>query len=194
MLKPLTSLLFGLMAALAATTAQSGEYLANTNLFGGDYLRIADADMNAGLCEQRCEGDARCKSWTLVKDGSQGGVNVCYLKDVVPSRAASNCCDSGIKYVISDRPAAPIDPSRAPRQRSYQQGFDRPGNHLARIEDFHPSPEACESLCTSRTADCRAWVYVRPGVQQDGPVCYLKNAATRPVPNSCCATGLGVPQ
>lgn len=199
MLKSFTPLLFGLAAVFAANAVHAGEFLPNTNFGGNDIQRIPDVDMTTQRCDQLCEGNPRCKAWTMVKDGSQGGVNVCYLKDPVPARAASNCCDSGIKHQLAANPNArvPAGQTGAPGTRPaqpFQRGYDRPGNDYRHVEDFAAAPEACAQICNQERGNvCQAWVYVRP-TPQDGPHCYLKNRVTLPVPNACCDTGVGNPQ
>ena len=117
----------------------------------------------------------------------------------VPARAASNCCDSGIKHQLAANPNArvPEGHTGAPgtkRAPPFQRGQDRPGNDYRFVEDFPSAPEACAQICNQeRGNQCQAWVYVRP-TPTSGPRCYLKNRVTPPVPNACCDTGVGNPQ
>jgi hypothetical protein len=47
----------------------------------------------------------------------------------------------------------------------------------------------CQSACNEQRGKCRAWAYVREGVQGSEPICYLKDSAPAPVHDTCCISG-----
>jgi hypothetical protein len=51
-------------------------------------------------------------------------------------------------------------------------------------------PELCQDACLKEAGRCRAWTYVRPGVQGDKPVCYLKSGVPQTSANTCCISGV----
>lgn len=109
----------GALAALLAAPLAFGQVTLNADRAGGDIARFADPDINNMQCAARCDGNAHCQAWVLVKDGSQGGVNVCYLKSTVANATPNHCCDTGVKV------SRPNSLTKAPRleQRPLQGGL-----------------------------------------------------------------------
>jgi hypothetical protein len=71
-----------------------------------------------------------------------------------------------------------------------ENNTDRPGSDIDR--SAMDDPETCRLACVNNRKQgkgCRAWTWVRPGVQESRGVCYLKNPAPSPVPNTCCISG-----
>ena len=50
------------------------------------------------------------------------------------------------------------------------------------------TPELCEIDCKSN-GKCRAWTYVKAGVQGPQPRCYLKEVIPAAAANACCISG-----
>ena len=48
--------------------------------------------------------------------------------------------------------------------------------------------DMCETEC-KRDGNCRAWTFVRAGVQGPQPRCYLKDVIPAASPNTCCVSG-----
>lgn len=71
-----------------------------------------------------------------------------------------------------------------------EDNSDRPGSDYHRIELDGRKPKACQDACRADPQRCRAWTYVRPGVQVDKAVCYLKSAAPARASNICCVSGV----
>ena len=65
-------------------------------------------------------------------------------------------------------------------------GFDMPGSDYAHFAAT--SPFICRDSCGGDT-QCRAWSWVRPGVQGPSAQCWLKNQVPRMVKNDCCSSG-----
>lgn len=88
--------------------------------------------------------------------------------------------------------AQPANAAGTPTARApFQFDMDRPGNDLPNGRRIGlADPAACDFECRNSTKQCKAWVFVKPGVQGTESVCYLKSVVTPPVPNNCCATGV----
>jgi hypothetical protein len=68
-------------------------------------------------------------------------------------------------------------------------GIDRPGSDYFSYTMRAPRDSLCAWRCM-QDARCRAWTYVRPGVQGPRARCWLKNAVPAPVRNNCCVSGV----
>jgi len=69
-----------------------------------------------------------------------------------------------------------------------EDGTDRPGTDYSSTP-LGPDPADCQQMCFFGRATCRAWTYVRPGIQGPNAVCHLKRSAPAPVANDCCISG-----
>ncbi|MBE7453060.1 MAG: hypothetical protein HS111_30550 [Kofleriaceae bacterium] len=67
-------------------------------------------------------------------------------------------------------------------------GIDRPGSDYKDFDLASADAFLCLEACVAE-AECRAWTYVRPGVQSDKPRCWLKNDVPEQQPNTCCISG-----
>ncbi|HEY5606789.1 MAG TPA: PAN domain-containing protein, partial [Alphaproteobacteria bacterium] len=146
---------------------------------GSDIVGSNLATPNPTLCKNLCDGNANCKAWTFVKPGIQGPQARCYLKNPVPAQVANSCCISGVKL---PPPPAPIPPGATANQ-------DRPGSDFNNIALAVADPALCQNACNG-VAQCKAWTYVKPGVQGPNARCYLKNAVPAAVVNNCCVSGV----
>lgn len=70
----------------------------------------------------------------------------------------------------------------------FQPNVDRPGLDY-RSFDLSGGPTTCQSTCRGERG-CRAWTWVRAGVQGPSPRCWLKNSIPQAVRNSCCTSGI----
>jgi hypothetical protein len=68
-------------------------------------------------------------------------------------------------------------------------GVDRPGMDYRSFEMDDANVNTCEFACT-KEAQCRAWTYVKPGVQGPMARCWLKTGVPLPRLNGCCTSGL----
>lgn len=72
----------------------------------------------------------------------------------------------------------------------FESNVDRPGMDIRSINlpaGAHPS--ACRNACL-REPGCRAWTYVRAGVQGPQPRCWLKSGVPRARRSNCCTSGV----
>ena len=74
---------------------------------------------------------------------------------------------------------------------SVEHNTDRMGNDYQRMSNIS-DPATCRGMCDS-DAHCRAYTWVRPGVQEPDGVCYLKNPVPGATPNDCCVSGVKQP-
>jgi hypothetical protein len=144
---------------------------------GSDYEGL-DIPPEPKLCRERCAADARCKAYTYVKPGVQGPSARCYLKDPAPDATRNDCCTSGVRQA-----AAPSGGGV-----TVEPGVDRPGSDFMNVE-IPARPERCKQLCEGNER-CKAYTYVKPGVQGPSARCYLKDPAPDPTPNACCTSGV----
>jgi PAN domain len=74
-----------------------------------------------------------------------------------------------------------------------QQNTDRLGRDYHMFEMSNPDPrvgaKVCDEECWKDRRTCRAWTYVRAGVQGPLARCYMKNAVPQAKPNPCCISG-----
>lgn len=66
---------------------------------------------------------------------------------------------------------------------------DRPGMDYSSFDLGSANPSLCEQACNS-DPDCRAFTYVKPGVQGPNARCWLKNGIPTATPNDCCDSGV----
>lgn len=88
-----------------------------------------------------------------------------------------------------------LSPSdRALAQSGLEAEYDRPGQDIKSFDLPAPDPLLCQKACESST-DCRAFTYVKPGVQKAGVArCYLKGGVPAAAKSDCCVSGVKVPQ
>ncbi len=167
-------LLIAVTGFAGVTTAAPVEF--NTDRTGGDYTHVTLPTGSVYLhCQALCMADGQCKAWTFVKAGVQGANPRCWLKNTVPAAHANNCCTSGTKAAApapvefnTDRTGGDYTSVTLPGGSTYQQ---------------------CRDLCTA-DAPCKAWTYVKAGVQAANPRCWLKNTVPAPHPDNCCTSGV----
>lgn len=66
---------------------------------------------------------------------------------------------------------------------------NRPGQDYRSFFLQSPSPDECQDACSLNPA-CRAWTYVKPGVQGAQARCWLKNGVPSPTGDNNCVSGL----
>lgn len=65
---------------------------------------------------------------------------------------------------------------------------DRPGQDYRSLPVPAGDPATCRKLCEA-DKKCRAWTYVKPGVQGKEAFCWLKHKAPPAVSSQCCISG-----
>lgn len=72
-----------------------------------------------------------------------------------------------------------------------EDNTDRPGWDYQRLVLGNLGvPNHCQDRCKAESDRCRAWTFVRRGVQGPSAVCYLKTAQPDAKANACCVSGL----
>jgi len=72
---------------------------------------------------------------------------------------------------------------------SWEPGTDRPGSDYRNFTLANDQPGLCARQCEQERR-CRAYTYVKPGVQGAKARCWLKDAVPQPVSNDCCVSGV----
>jgi hypothetical protein len=71
---------------------------------------------------------------------------------------------------------------------NFSSNTDRPGNDFRKLS-LRGNAQDCLKLC-NRERECRAWTFVKPGIQGASARCWLKNVIPAAVANSCCTSGV----
>ena len=83
--------------------------------------------------------------------------------------------------------AAPGPAAAQSKFFTFERNTDRPGR------DYNNTASAgaveCSFACQAETR-CRAWTYVKPGIQGPSGRCFFKDPAPRKRANRCCTSGL----
>ncbi len=69
-----------------------------------------------------------------------------------------------------------------------EKGFDRPGTDYKNFP-FDGGPEGCQQTC-AEDPNCKAFTWVRPGVQGPQARCWLKSGVPSAVANADCVSGV----
>jgi hypothetical protein len=70
-----------------------------------------------------------------------------------------------------------------------QAGADRPGGDYRNFDLSRPDAELCRQEC-EQDGRCRAFVYVKPGVQGAAARCWLKETVPPVRTDNCCTSGV----
>lgn len=117
------------------------------------------------ICATSCATIEKCRAYTYVSS-----TKTCWLKDSVPKPTSNNCCISGVKLM-----SAP------------EFNVDRPGSDIKPGFPVTTSSD-CETQCL-REPTCRAYTFVKPGIQGETAKCWLKSGKPKKVGNNCCVSG-----
>lgn len=137
---------------------------------GGDYQRTPLPSGDPAVCALQCERDRRCRAWSFNYPTVSDEEAICWLKNSVPPRIASNCCVSGV------RGAGVVEP----RNSTLEVETDRLGGDYRNVEvAVDPKGETCKAVCDD-DKKCRAWTYARPGYISKSARCFLKDHVKPP--------------
>jgi len=76
-----------------------------------------------------------------------------------------------------------------PPQTTFEHGINRAGGDYRSFDLPKPRPELCRDACIAEAA-CRAYTYVKPGIQGAKARCWLKSSEGTPRPDGCCVSGV----
>lgn len=71
---------------------------------------------------------------------------------------------------------------------TFEPGMNRAGSDYHGFAMKQPDAKQCQQACVNE-AKCRAWTFVKPGVQGAEARCWLKAVVPAAVPNPCCTSG-----
>lgn len=74
-------------------------------------------------------------------------------------------------------------------QPGMEANTDRRGGDYRNFALSSPDPAACQNACRGE-GRCRAWTFVRPGIQGPQAMCWLKHNIPPPLQNTCCISGV----
>ncbi len=72
---------------------------------------------------------------------------------------------------------------------TYEENTDRPGMDLSNFDLSSPEPLLCQKACNDEPG-CKAWTYVKPGIQGPNARCWLKDGIPDAYSNDCCISGI----
>jgi len=136
------------------------------NLTGGDPTLAAQS-----WTEQRCPDNEYAT-----------GVSIRYGKDV-----------NALGLVCGQVPVAKAKAAPAPVERvdaGMENDTDRPGSDYDKFHIDDQRPDRRQSECVRQNDRCKAWTYVRAGIQHKYAVCYLKSEVPAAKPDKCCVSGV----
>jgi hypothetical protein len=87
--------------------------------------------------------------------------------------------------------AGPRPPQPVPGMAGVQMenNVNRPGGDYRSFDLAQAIPQLCRDACFGDSR-CRAYTYVRPGIQGPSARCWLKSTVPNPQPNTCCVSGV----
>ena len=68
---------------------------------------------------------------------------------------------------------------------------DRYGGDYSVVELKSGGPRACDAACTG-DSQCKAWTYVKPGIEGPSAMCHLKLTVPHAGASPCCVSGVRV--
>jgi hypothetical protein len=165
----------------------------DTDRQGADYKNF-DVSADPNICRRACAIDPQCKAFTYVKPGIQGPNARCWLKNGVPASKQSTCCISGVKNTQTETPEIKTVPVQ-PKYKvigpviNLETDTDRPGMDYRNFDLSSPDVNLCERACAD-DSQCKAFTYVKPGIQGPNARCWLKSGVPASKKSSCCISGV----
>jgi hypothetical protein len=142
----------------------------DTDRGGSDINARWSFDPSPEVCADLCNKRTDCKAWTYVPPGMQNDVLArCWLKNNIPVKARRTGMVSGVKGL--------------------EYGVDRPGSDIKKILLPKNDAAACRVHCAFN-GQCKAWTFVKAGIQEDRAVCWLKKAKPARKRSDCCVSGV----
>jgi hypothetical protein len=185
----------------------------NVDIPGGNYKHF---ELKPGetcqACIDACLKDPNCKAYTYVKPGVQGPNAVCWLKSTVSNPISDLNCISGVKIAGGKQSAQMVNLDKPIIYQQVEKGNKQPVQQvdldkstISQLENqnipggdynhFELKPgETCQTCIDACLKDpnCKAYTYVKPGVQGPNAVCWLKSTVSNPVPDPNCISGIKV--
>ena len=169
--------------------------VAGQNRAGMDILSTEFSNPSQGVmdCRRMCQEDSRCQSFTFVEPGLQAAGGMCWLKSGVPTATSAPGCHSGLIYERVDTGAALVveyvDLSGLVLVQPRMENVNLPGMDYFDFFVSTDDPGMCQEAC-QRDDNCRAYTYVRPGIQGEHGRCWLKDAVPEQVTDFNAVSGV----
>jgi hypothetical protein len=162
---------YGIGSAFAETLTMEH----NTNYFGMDYNdgKLPRANCDAECCRDACRKDPRCKAYTWVKPGVQGPTARCWLKHGVPAKSVDHNTISGRKVASGHSPPPTVHSTTTMTMEHDTNYFGMDYND-GKLPRPKCGPECCRDACR-KDPRCKAYTWVKPGVQGPTARCWLKH-------------------
>jgi hypothetical protein len=166
---------------------------------GGDYARFP---VPGGFdeCTRSCQADPQCKAFTFVKPGGSAPTG-CWLKSTVPPKVANAGMVSGFvsgaggtqqKEPTVDGGKLVLNPALLPGSSlSLEPGVNRPGGDYGAIP-MNGGPEECRQAW-AKDSKCKSFTWVKPGVQGNKAVCWVKGSVPPAQQNADTVLGVRKP-
>jgi hypothetical protein len=128
-------------------------------------------------CRMSCKG-----AFSTASGGSSGAA----ISPITTSPQTSKPSGTTTPVVV----ASPLVPaSTSASQYAMEQNINRAGDDYKDLDLNAPNPALCAQACANESK-CKAWTYVKPGVQADNAKCWLKDRVPPRSPDENCVSGL----
>ena len=166
------------------------------NRQGMDYRSVEFHDPSQGAmeCRRMCQDDSQCLAFTYVDPGIQAAGGMCWLKNGAPEPSYAAGCHSGLIYERVDASSfttvtGVVDLGILHPAQDVMENVNLPGMDYFNFNVSVDDPDLCREAC-ERDGNCRAYTYVRPGVQGEFGRCWLKNDVPEQVTDYNAVSGI----
>lgn len=80
-------------------------------------------------------------------------------------------------------------PASAKSDAALEPNVNRPGGDFKDFDLDKDDPAACQRACAD-APECKAFTYVKPGVQGEKARCWLKDSVPEKSAEDCCVSGV----
>ncbi len=187
LLRSCALVLAGVLSVAAPAVANQWAAEGNVALRGTNLTYYPQPDQNQ--CLTACVNNGGCTGATWIQAGTYNPRDpaMCYLLSAVTERVVARGHVSVVK-TAAPAPSPPLPPPGCTPGRGFECDTDRNGSDYSGFELAQANPQLCMDRCRGDNS-CRAWTYVKPGVQGAHARCYLKNPAPPATANHCCVSG-----
>jgi hypothetical protein len=89
----------------------------------------------------------------------------------------------------NQQPAKPVAVATTSKMSPLEFNTNRWGSDYNHVDLENADPKLCEAEC-KQDSKCKAWTYVKPGIQNAQARCWLKEYVVQPAPDNCCISGV----
>ena len=111
------------------------------------------------------------------------------LKKSAPYTKLTLAAGENALHFIYRYEASASAPPSAPPVTGREDGINRPGGDFRNFDQAVADPAICEAACAADNR-CRAWTWVRPGLQGPNSRCWLKHTVPPAQQSNCCVSGI----